>query len=38
MREREGGWGGWRGKIKRTNEGVWRGNQNDRVREGMIYI
>lgn len=38
-----GGWEatesvGMEGKIKRTNEGVWRGYQDDRARERMIYI
>ena len=41
-RQREGERGRGRGdggeKIKRTNEGVWSGYQNDRVRERMIYI
>lgn len=25
-------------EMKRTNGGAWRGYQDDRVREGMIYI
>lgn len=29
---------GREGEIKRTNEGVWKGYRNDRVRERMNYI
>lgn len=26
------------GEVKRTNAGVWRGNQDDRAGKRMIYI